>query len=85
MCQSRVIDTIESSRPTTDNFDNFLGAIETNTSAADRTSSSVAISLNGINVPFKIDTVTVVPESVFKKLTGVVLQPCQPISEWTMS
>ena len=40
---------------------------------------SVTVSLNNVDVKFKIDTgadVTVIPESVFKKLQGVQLQPC---------
>jgi len=77
VCHSKAVNTIESSSPTLDSVNDFLGAVGTNT--ADEPTWSVTMSLNNVDVKFKIDTgadVTVIPESVFKKLQGVQLQPC---------
>ena len=77
VCRSKEVNTIELDCSTLDSDNNFLGAVETNT--ADKPTWSVTVSINSIDVNFKIDTgadVTVIPKSVFKKLNGVELQPC---------
>ena len=77
VCRSKGVNTIELDSSTLDSDNNFLGAVETNT--ADKPTWSVTVSINSVDVNFKIDTgadVTVIPESVFKKLNGVELQPC---------
>ena len=74
---SKGVNTIESTSPTEDSVDDFLGAVETNT--ANKPTWSVTVSLNNHNVNYKRDTgadVTIIPESIFKKLNGVELQPC---------
>ena len=69
---------IESTSFTEDSVDDFLGSVETNT--ADKpTWSVVTVSLNICDVNFKIDTeadVTIIYETVLKKLNGIELQPC---------
>ena len=77
VCHSKGVNVIESTSPTEDSVDDFLGAVETNT--ANKPTCSVTVSLNNHDVNFKIDMgadVTVIPESIFKKLNGVELQHC---------
>ena len=53
-CHSKAINTIESSSPTLDSANDFLGAVGTKT--ADKPTWSVTVSLNNVDVEFKIDT-----------------------------
>ena len=64
--------------PVREDVDEFLGAIETESTAPNK-SWTVPILLNGISFDFKIDTgadVTVIPETIFKQIKSIVLQPC---------
>ena len=59
--------------------DNFLGAIQTNSSAKPTSAWTVPIAINGTVVTFKIDTgadVTDIPETVFKQIKNTTLEPC---------
>ena len=61
-----------------EDMDEFLGATETESTAPNK-SWTILILLNGINFDFKIDTgadVKVIPETIFKQIKGIVLQPC---------
>ena len=73
-CRSKVVQEVHTNPDSDDSF--FLGAVG-DSSISDNNPWMVRLKLNNVHTRFKIDTgadVSVVPESLFKKLKGVTLQ-----------